>query len=97
MRRPDIHRLAELELNRAARSYEDERTGLGVAFLDEMEHCVESIMEFPMAGPEIAEGVRRRLLRRFPFGLLYTIKPDRIRILAVMHLKRDPDYWVGRT
>jgi hypothetical protein len=40
--------------------------------------------------------VRRRLLRRFPYALLYSIKDDGIRVLAVMNLKRRPTYWVGR-
>ena len=40
--------------------------------------------------------VRRRLLRRFPYALLYKIKPDGIRVLAVMNLKRRPTYWIGR-
>ena len=40
--------------------------------------------------------VRRRLIRRFPLGVLYRIDPDEIVILAVMHLSRRPDYWHGR-
>ena len=48
------------------------------------------------AGRALVGNVRRRLLRRFPYGLLYTLKPDAIRVLAVMNLKRRPAYWVGR-
>jgi hypothetical protein len=33
---------------------------------------------------------------RFPYAVLYSIKPDRIRVLAVMNQKRRPMYWVGR-
>jgi hypothetical protein len=40
--------------------------------------------------------VRRRLLRRFPYALLYKVKASGIRVLAVMNLKRRPAYWVGR-
>jgi hypothetical protein len=57
----------------------------------------------PAVGPGAARGrgvlrgeVRRRLLRRFPYALLYKIKPDSIRILAVMNLRRRPSYWLGR-
>ena len=49
------------------------------------------------AGTSILGGVRRRILRRFPYGLLYTIKTDGVRLLAVMNLKRRPTYWVERT
>jgi plasmid stabilization system protein ParE len=91
-----FHRLAELELNEAIEYYELERPGLGAAFLNEVERCVRSISEHPEAGPVIRADVRRRLLRRFPYGLLYSVKSDGIRILAVMNLKRRPSYWVGR-
>ena len=91
-----FHRLAESELNEAAQYYELERPGLGSAFLNEVERCLQSISEHPEAGPAILGQVRRRLLRRFPYGLLYTLKTDGPRILAVMNLKRRPTYWVGR-
>ncbi len=92
-----FHRLAERELNEAAQYYELERPGLGQAFLNEVERCLRSIVEHPEAGTLIRGGVRRRILRRFPYGLLYTIKADGVRVLAVMNLKRRPTYWVGRT
>lgn len=40
--------------------------------------------------------IRRRLLRRFPYALLYKVKADAVCILAVMNLKRRPTYWVDR-
>jgi len=96
VRRLEVHRLAERELNRAADHCEADTPGLGSEFLDELQRCIDSILRFPLAGTEIAEGVRRRLLRRFPFGVLYSIRHESIRVLAVMHLKRHPEYWVGR-
>lgn len=90
------HQLADRELVDAARYYELESPGLGIAFLNEVERCLRSISEYPEAGPAIHGHVRRRLLRGFPYALLYSVKPDVIRILAVMNLKRRPTYWVGR-
>ena len=88
--------LAEDELNDAAQYYEHERTGLGAAFLDEVQRCAEAIVAHPQAGPVIKGEIRRRLCARFPYGLLYAVTADEIRILAVMHLRRRPAYWVGR-
>ena len=96
MERPEFHRLAEHELNEAAQYYELEEPGLGSAFLEEVDRCLRSIAEQPEAGQILQGSVRRRLLRRFPYGLLYKINPSGIRILAVMNLKRRPNYWVGR-
>ncbi len=49
------------------------------------------------AGRALAGKVRRLLLGRFPYGLLYTLNPDAIRILAVMNVKRRPAVWNGVT
>ena len=63
---------------------------------DEVERCTQAIVNFPEAGLLITKTIRRRLLPRFSYALLYSIKPDRVRVLAVMNLKRRPMYWVGR-
>jgi len=91
-----FHQLAERELNEAAQYYELEQPGLGSAFLNEVQRCLRAISEHPEAGRIMLGQVRRRLLRRFPYGLLYRLKPDVIRILAVMNVKRRPAYWAGR-
>ena len=96
MRPPEFHRLAERELNEAAQFYDLEDLGLGSAFLQEVARCLQSIEAHPLAGVVVRGDVRRRLIHRFPFALLYRIKPEGIRILAVMNLKRRPTYWVGR-
>ena len=96
MDRSEFHRLAEYELNEAAQYYDLEEPGLGDAFLEEVDRCVQSIQVQPEAGTILRGVVRRRLLRRFPYALLYKINPSGIRILAVMNLRRRPTYWVGR-
>lgn len=96
MDRPEFHQLADRELNEAAQYYQLESPGLGSSFLKEIDRCLQSIEEHPEVGVILRGSVRRRLLRRFPYALLYKIKPSSIRILAVMNLKRRPTYWVGR-
>ena len=96
MDRPEFHRLAEYELNEAAQYYDLEDPGLGAAFLDEVDRCLQSIQAAPEAGAILRGTVRRRLLRRFPYAVLYRITPSGIRVLAVMNLRRPPTYWVGR-
>ena len=96
MDRSAFHRLAAYELNEAAQYYDLEEPGLGAAFLEEVDRCLQSIQAAPEAGAILRGTIRRRLLRRFPYALLYKIKSSRIRILAVMNLRRRPTYWVGR-
>jgi plasmid stabilization system protein ParE len=92
-----FHELASFELNEAAEYYDSESTGLGQAFITEVERCTEEIVRHPEAGFVVRGSIRRRLIRRFPYALLYRVKPTEIRILAVMNLKRRPAYWVGRS
>ena len=96
MTRVSFHRLAERELNDAALFYEQESSGLGIKFLDEVEHHVARILANPKAGQKVRGEVRRRILRKFPYGILYSVRDHDIRILAIMNLKRKPNYWVGR-
>jgi plasmid stabilization system protein ParE len=88
--------MAERELNEAASYYSSESPGLGAAFLTEIQRCIQSILDYPEAAPILVGSVRRRIARRFPYAVLYSVKPAEIRILAVMHMKRRPMYRAGR-
>ena len=87
---------AEEEMREAAGYYEREARGLGADFLDEVGHAFGRIQEHPHGGAIVRGRVRRWLVRRFPYGILYRVDPDEIVVLAVMHLKRRPGYWRGR-
>jgi plasmid stabilization system protein ParE len=94
-----IHFLAPAkeEMNASARFYEQQLPGLGHRFLDEVDRGIRAIREHPESAPAIHSEIRRKLIRHFPFALLYRITPAGIVILAVMHQHRRPDYWKGRT
>jgi ParE toxin of type II toxin-antitoxin system, parDE len=95
-KRVSFHELAEIELNDAAIFFENEKEGLGLRFLAAMQAAITHIQEHPQASPIIIEDVRRKVLRRFPYNVIFSIKPDRIRILAIASQKRRPFYWRGR-
>jgi plasmid stabilization system protein ParE len=94
--RVTFNELAERELNDAAHYYELEQRGLGSAFIADIQKCTETIVAHPLAGSIVLGTIRRLLCQRFPYVLLYTVAEDELRILAVMHLRRRPGYWVGR-
>lgn len=87
---------AEEEMLEAAAYYESQATGLAECFIAEVQHAVQSITENPKSGKVIRGQVRRRLIHRFPFGILYRIESEEIIIVAVMHLRRQPGYWADR-
>ncbi|GMR03972.1 MAG: type II toxin-antitoxin system RelE/ParE family toxin [Gammaproteobacteria bacterium] len=80
----------------AARYYESKVPLLGSEFLSEVRRVVKGIEAHPEAAPKVRADIRRRILRRFPYAVLYKIDHDEIVILAVMHQRRQPDYWHGR-
>lgn len=92
---------AEQEAEDAALWYEERSPGLGYDFLAELRAGIERVIAHPTLQARVksqVEGaeIRRRLLRRFPYMIVYQVIPNRIVILATTHLKRKPRYWSGR-
>ena len=87
---------AQRELSEAVQYYEQASPGLGLEFLDEIERTVERILQNPEAWTRVAEHHRRCRMRRFPYGLIYSIERDVMVIAAVMNLRRHPDSWKER-
>jgi plasmid stabilization system protein ParE len=96
MKPVSFHEDAEAELVEAARYYEAKSAGLGGALVIEVAEAAEGLRENPESWQLVATEVRRRVLRRFPYSLLYVVEPDRIRVLAVSHSRRRPSYWSRR-
>ena len=90
-----IHEVAEAGIE-AADFYDLESPGLGSLFIDEIQRALQTIVDFPDAAPLILGRVRRRLVAKFPYSLVYTARGDEIRVLAVAHHERRPFYWRGR-
>lgn len=87
---------AQLELDEAFAWYESQVVGLGYGFLDEFNRAVRLAVSFPELYQQVSPGVRRCLLNRFPYGLLYGQNGDMIVIVAVAHLRQQPNYWLER-
>lgn len=87
---------ASEELLEAIQYYETESPGLGRAFLAAVNAGLGQIQAFPESAPILLGSVRRKVLRRFPYSLLYSIRPEGLRILAVMNQWKRPFYWWGR-
>ena len=95
---PEIkyHPKALAEAFRAANYYDRQRTGLGSEFFDEVDKTAGQLLADPLRSRTDEDGVRSWRLRRFPFRIYYAVDPNRIRVLAVAHLRRRPGYWRGR-
>lgn len=70
---------------------------LGRAFISEFEQSTALLGEQPELGAPWRGEVRRFPLRRFPYSIVYYLGKGSIRILAVAHQSRKPEFWHGRT
>ena len=87
---------AEAELLDAVTYYNGESEGLGYEFAAEARRTIARIIEHPNAWAPISKRTRRCRLNRFPYGILYQLRPETILIVAVMHLRREPESWKKR-
>ena len=74
MWRLDVSSEAELEIFEAALRYEREREGLGFRFEAQVNSVFARLVEHPFGFPVIEEGVRRALVRDFPYAVFFTTK-----------------------
>ncbi len=91
-----VHPDARREFDDAVDYYERESPGLGVIFTDEVDAGFARIRTHPDASPQVASGVRKLVLAKFPYSLIYEVRDDFMRILAVAHQRKRPFYWRGR-
>jgi len=91
-----FHPEAEAEFNQSIDYYENCADGLGYDFAVKVYSAIERIVAYPKAWTTLDGEVRRCLTRRLPYGILYAEEMEKIFILAVMHLHRNPDHWKRR-
>ncbi|MEY4705663.1 MAG: hypothetical protein RL042_1868 [Nitrospirota bacterium] len=89
------------ELAAAASWYETRQPGLAIRFLQEIDQAQHAIQSRPLTFPRLANtaidlNIRRALLPRFPYALVFLELQTEIRVLAIAHAKRHPDYWLNR-
>jgi len=96
-----IHEQARAEAIEAAERYAIERTGLGDKFTDYVNSTLQKIERSPhrfakLETVKIEGEIRRVLLPKFPYLVIYEVHDDLVNVLAVAHASRRPDYWTDR-
>ena len=91
-----FHPEAATEFSEAVQYYEEVDHGLGQDFAVEPLSAIQRAVAHPQAWGTLEGEIRRSLVRRFPYAILYVEDDQGILILAVMHLHRMPSYWKNR-
>ena len=92
---------AQQEIYDAAAWYESRQAGLGADFLDAVAQALTAIEQSPerfaiFEAAPVERNVRRRLLQRFPYSIIYEVLAEETLVVAVSHARRDPEYWKNR-
>lgn len=87
---------ARLEFEEAERYYSRQAAYLGGEFRAEIRNALPRLRLWPLAFPVERGDIRRLLLSRFPYKLLYSVEGNHIYVIAVAHQHREPNYWVDR-
>jgi hypothetical protein len=87
---------AEEEMSEASVFYDAASSGLGNDFLDDVQQAIDRLREYPQAGKVATSRLRRMLLHRFPFSIIYSVETDLILVVAIAHHGRRPGYWQSR-
>jgi len=87
---------AEDEIAEGMDYYNEQYPGLGYEFAVEIKEGMKRIKLFPEAWPPFQDDIRVSYVNRFPYGILYEVRQNRIIVFAIMHLKQNPEKWENK-
>ncbi len=88
--------VAKQELDQAIEFYEEQLTGLGVLFRNEILKAIDFTCLYPESHQFITKHTRKCPVRKFPYLILYGIIDNAIIISAVAHQHRNPNSYLHR-
>jgi plasmid stabilization system protein ParE len=92
----EFHPEAETEFAHIVEFYSERRPRLAIEFARAVEEVVGFIRNNPDAGTPIRGVLRRWLVRRFPYSMIYREEEHRLYVLALAHHRQGPGYWRKR-
>lgn len=95
-RQLSLRPVAKQEISEAHDWYEDRRVGLGEEFLEAVEEALVEIERAPLTFPLVRGDVRRAVVKRFPYSILFLLEPEVTVVVACFHGSRDPRRWHER-
>lgn len=87
---------AEVDIREAFTWYRERNALIADAFRVEVFDAIDRIGEAPLGRTADAGGLRKRVLHRFPYSVIYEVHADTVTVLAVAHHRRRPGYWTTK-
>jgi len=92
-----FHPEAEVEFNEAVLWYSKQSIGLDIEFVRCIDEAISRINRNPGSFPITYKQLRKTVVKKFPFIILYESLKDDIRIMAIFHTRRNPKNWQKRS
>lgn len=87
---------ARAEYDEAFDWYEGRQPGAGTTFARRIRGLLDQIGATPAMHAVVFQGVRKAVVRKYPFCMYYRERDDHVEVLSVFHTSRDPSEWQGR-
>jgi len=95
--RVEYHPFTTSDLNRAVAHYNSQQAGLGDELRTEVYASIERVLANPRQFNVVSRSIRRCLVHRFPYAVLFRIvSADTLRVLVIRHHRRHPDFGLRR-
>lgn len=91
-----LHPQANEELEHAILFYKQQQTGLEKRFIETLEDAINRVCRNPLLYRKVDNETRKCRLLHFPYAVIFRNCSDRIEIIAIMHLRKQPNYWQSR-
>ena len=90
-------KLAQADVLAAGRWYAERAPRSAALFAVEIDRAVARIAAAPASWPQVSPRLRRCVVRRFPYLLLFRIQSDgSVLVAAVAHQRQSPAFWQQR-
>ena len=93
----EIAPAAERDIQEAFLWYRERNGLIADAFRTEVLDAIDRAGASPLGRAADPLGIRRRVVHRFPYSVVYEVTENTVTILAVAHHRRLPDYWRSKT
>ena len=87
---------AKAEFDEATDWYEARRAGLGVTFVTRVREVIDGVADDPQLHMSVYLDIRRAVVPKFPYVILYREEPGEVVVVSVFHTSRNPSIWKSR-
>lgn len=91
-----VKTLAEQDITEAVEWYAEQAVHLAGELIDDIEDGIASVKKHPGQYQKRYGEIRVAFIRKFPYGIYYTVEEQTIFMHALLHTSRDPEAGTGR-